>query len=100
VSDGPWFEPQRDAAMPVRALFDVFDNQRRLFVVVDVETRLCTAHLDFDLHPCPRHKVDVRFVPAWRLLPKRGPGPIRKRDVLSGMIPALLIVGAAVSGRK
>src|SRR6266850_3890182 len=96
VSDCAWFEPQRDAAMSVCSRFDVFDNQRRLFIVVDVEARLFTAHLDFDLRPCFWHKVDVRFVLARRLLPKPGPGPLRKRDVLSGMIPALLIVGAAV----
>jgi hypothetical protein len=100
VSDGAWFEPQRDAAMSVCSRFDVFDNQRRLFIVVDVEARLFTAHLDFDLRPCSWHKVDVRFVLAWHLLPKPGPGPLRKRDVLSGMIPALLIVGAAVSGAQ
>src|SRR5260370_12558953 len=98
VSDCAWFEPQRDAAMSAGPRFDVFDNQRRLFIIVDVEARLFAAHLDFDLRPCSRHKVDVRFVLARRLLPKPGPGPLRKRDVLSGMIPALLIVGAAVRG--
>src|SRR5215470_8435063 len=82
--------------MPVCSRFDVFDNQRRLFMVVDVETRLFTADLDFDLSPCSRNNVDVCFVLARRLLPKPGPGPLRKRDVLSGMIPALLIVGATV----
>src|SRR5260370_36269919 len=86
--------------MPVRARFDVLDNQRRLFIVVDVEARLFTAHLDFDLRPCSWHKVDVRFVLARRLLPKPGPGPLRKRDVLSGMISALLIVCAAVRGAQ
>jgi hypothetical protein len=43
VSDGARFEPQRDAAMSACTRFDVFDNQRRLFVVVDVETRLFTC---------------------------------------------------------
>src|SRR5438046_2726312 len=86
--------------MSVCSRFDVFDNQRRLFIVVDVEARLFTAHLDFDLRPCSWHKVDVRFVLARRLLPKPGPGPLWKRDVLSGMIPALLIVGAAVRGAQ
>src|SRR5207248_301569 len=72
--------------------------QRRLFVVVDVEARLFTAHLDLDLRPRSRHKVDVRFVLARCFFPKPGPGPLRKRDVLSGMIPALLIIGATVCG--
>ena len=40
MSDCAWFEPQRDAAMSVCSRFDVFDNQRRLFIVVDVEARL------------------------------------------------------------
>src|SRR5229473_5687312 len=86
--------------MPVRARFDVLDYQRRLFIIVDVKARLFTAHLDFDLRPCSWHKVDVRFVLARRLLPKPGPRPLRKRDVLSGVIPALLIVGATVRGAQ
>ena len=42
------------------------------------------------------HEVDVRFVLARRLLAQPEPGPVRMRDVLSGVIPPLLIVGAAV----
>src|SRR5213594_4408959 len=100
VSDRAGFEPQRNAAMSVCSRFEVFDNQRRLFVVVDVEARLFTAHLDLDLRPRSRHKVDVRFVLARCFFPKPGPGPLRKRDVLSGMIPALLIIGATVCGAQ
>jgi hypothetical protein len=53
VSDCAPFEPQGDSAVPVRARFDVVDDQRRLVVVVDVEARVFTAYFDLDLRPCP-----------------------------------------------
>src|SRR5678815_4770117 len=86
--------------MSVCSRFEVFDNQSWLFVVMDVEARLFTAHLDLDLRPRSRDKVNVRFILARCLFPKPGPGPLRKRDVLNGMIPALLILGATVCGAQ
>jgi hypothetical protein len=61
VSDRAWFEPQGDAAVSLRARFEARDDQRRLFIVVNVEAGVFTAHFDLDLRPRTRHEVDVRF---------------------------------------
>jgi hypothetical protein len=62
VSNGSVIAPERNRAFSLRTRLEVIDNQRRLFLVVDVETRAFATHFDFDLGPHARHQVDVRFV--------------------------------------
>jgi len=54
--------PEGNGASSLRTRLEVIDNQRRLFLVVDVEARAFATHFDFDLGPHSRHQVDVRFV--------------------------------------
>ena len=78
MRDGAAFDPQRPAPRPCCSRFQVIDNQCRLFLVVDVETRAFPAHLDLDLRPDGRQQVDVRFILLRVLLAKPKPGPVRK----------------------
>src|SRR6478609_7772460 len=93
-------EPERDRAPSLRTSLDVIDDERRLFLIVNVEAGMVATDVDLDLRPHVRHEVDVRLVPGRSLLPEPGPRPVRVGDVLGGMIPPFLIVGAPVRGPK
>src|SRR5258708_1752466 len=100
MRDRASIEPQCDRTFSLRTGLEVIDDQRRLFLTVDVETRTVATHLDLDPGPDSRQEVDVRFILGWALLAKPEPRPVGMRDVLSGMIPPLLILGAAVGGTQ
>lgn len=64
--------PQCHRTFGVRAGFQVIDDERRLWLVVDVEPRLCAAHLDLDLGPFVGDRIAVRLVLLRALVAKAG----------------------------
>ena len=62
VRDGSSIDPQRHTSSSLRTRLQVIDDQCRLFLVVDVETRAFPTHVDLDLGPDGRQQADVRFI--------------------------------------
>jgi hypothetical protein len=77
VRDGSSIDPQRHTSSSLRTRLQVIDNQCRLFLVVDVETRAFPTHVDLDLGPDGRQQVDVRFILLRAFLAKPKSGPVR-----------------------
>ena len=59
MRDGSSIDPQRHTSSSLRTRLQVIDDQCRLFLVVDVETRAFPTHVDLDLGPDGRQQVDV-----------------------------------------
>jgi hypothetical protein len=89
-------DPERNLSAALHPGLEVVDDERGLFLTVDVETCAVATHLNPDRRPHVRQKVDIRFVPGWRFLAQAEPRPVRERGVLRGVIPSLLVLGAAV----
>ena len=98
---GSAIEPERDRAPSLRTSLDVIDDERRLFLIVNVEAGMVATDVDLDLRPHVRHEVDVRLVMLDGVSCREPrPRPVRVRDMLGGMIPPFLIVGPPVRGPK
>ena len=89
-------DPERNLSRTLHSGLEVVDNERGLFLTVDVQACAVATHLNPDRRPHVRQKVDIRFVPGWRFLAQAEPRPVRERGVLRGVIPSLLVLGAAV----
>src|SRR5438552_5728749 len=100
MRDGPRVQPKGDRTLAARPGLDVVDDQRGLWVAVDVEARPLATHLDPHLRPFAGHEIDIRLVPGRRLLAQPEPGPVGMGDVLGGMIAALLVLRAAVGATQ
>jgi hypothetical protein len=77
VRDGSSIDPERDTAASLRTSLQIIDDECRLFVAMDVETRAFATHVDLDLGPDARQEVDVRFILFRAFLPEAKPGPVR-----------------------
>src|SRR5260370_21349213 len=98
MRDRASIEPQCDRTFSLRTGLEVIDDQRRLFLTVDVETRTVATHLDLDPGPDSRQEVDVRFILGSALPAKPEPRPVGMLAVLSSIMPPLLIPVAADRG--
>ncbi len=75
--------------MPPFALgagLDVVDDQRGLWLVVDVEARVVAVDVDLELGPHAGLQVDVGFVLPREFLAQARPGPVGVRRVLRGVM--------------
>ena len=94
------FEPQGDAAFGCGAGFHVVDDKGGLFLMVHVEPGFVAGDDDLHVNPSRGHDVDVRLVTRRCLFAQGGPRVLWVRDILCGVVAALLIVRAAVGGAQ
>jgi hypothetical protein len=76
VRDSSAIEEERDGTSSLRTRLEVIDDQRRLFLTVNVKTCTLAADVNLDLGPRVRHEVYVRFVLGRVLLAQTKPWPI------------------------
>src|ERR1041384_4349133 len=67
-----------------------------MFDAVHVEARFLAAHFDLYFGPLSRDQIDVRFVLSREFLAQHVPRKAGVRNVLSGMVPPLLILRASI----
>src|SRR5260370_6342667 len=91
VRDGLRTEPQSHGPFCVCAGLDIVDDQRRLWVLVDVESRPIAMHLDPDFCPLSRDEIDIGLVLVGRLFPKLVPLPVPIGHVMIRVIYELLL---------
>src|SRR6266851_4197700 len=70
-------DPERNRSRSLHSGLEVVDDERRLFLTVDVEACAVATHVNPDRRPHVRQKVDIRFVPGRRFPAKPEPRPIR-----------------------
>ena len=86
------FEPQGDAAFGCGAGFHVVDDKGGLFLMVHVEPGFVAGDDDLHVNPSRGHDVDVGLVTRRCLFAQGGPRVLWVRDILCGVVAALLIV--------
>src|SRR6185437_1573320 len=87
---------ETDTAFQIGPMFEIVDDQGRLFRLVNEESCLVAVDLDPQSGPCPGHEIDIGLVMAGHFAAHAIELPIGIGKILAGPISPELDLGPAI----